>query len=90
MSELTEILMVVSFGISWPVNGLKAYRARTAKGTSLPFLLLIEFGYVAGIVSKLLAPSYKWYVLLFYVLNFITVSLNIFIYFRNKRFDLTK
>ena len=40
IAELFEILMIVSFGLSWPMNVLKSYRARTAKGKSLPFLLL--------------------------------------------------
>lgn len=43
MSELLEIVMIVSFGASWPLNVLKSYRARTTKGKSLAFLLLIFF-----------------------------------------------
>ena len=41
MSELLEIFMIVSFGCSWPLNVLKSYKARTTKGKSLAFLLLI-------------------------------------------------
>ena len=41
MGSLFETLMLVCFGLSWPINMMKAYKARTAKGTSLPFLLLI-------------------------------------------------
>ena len=52
LSEILEILMVVSFGASWPINGRKAFKARTAKGTSPLFLCLILFGYVCGIASK--------------------------------------
>ena len=79
MAEILEIIMIVSFGASWPLNVVKSYRARTAKGKSVGFLLLILFGYVAGITSKLVNESYmaqfsqKWYVLFFYVLNFIMV-----------------
>ena len=43
MSEIFEILMVVSFGASWPMNVLKSYRTRTTKGKSLSFLYLILF-----------------------------------------------
>ena len=57
MSELLEIFMVVSFGLSWPLNVIKSYKARTTKGKSLPFLILIFFGYICGIASKLLAPA---------------------------------
>ena len=32
MSEILEIIMIVSFGASWPMNVLKSYKARTTKG----------------------------------------------------------
>ena len=41
MAELLEITMIVCFGVSWPVNVIKSYKARTAKGKSLAFLYLI-------------------------------------------------
>lgn len=93
MAELLEIVMIVSFGASWPMNVVKSYRARTAKGKSLGFLLLILFGYVAGITSKLVNEAYmanfaaKWYVLFFYVLNFVMVSTDLVLYIRNVRLD---
>ena len=87
MSEFLEICMVVSFGISWPLNVMKSYKARTTKGKSLAFLVLIFFGYICGIASKLLAPSFKWYVLFFYVLNLLMVGTDIVLYFRNKALD---
>jgi hypothetical protein len=93
LSEILEIVMIVSFGASWPMNVMKSYRARTAKGKSLAFLCLILFGYVAGIISKLTNPVYmaefsqKWYVLFFYFLNFIMVAVDMALYFRNKRLD---
>ena len=93
MAELLEITMIVSFGASWPLNVIKSYKARTAKGKSLPFLCLILFGYIAGIISKLVNESYmasfneKWYVLFFYVLNFIMVAIDFILYFRNLSLD---
>ena len=93
MSEILETVMIVSFGLSWPMNVIKSYKARTAKGKSLAFLLLIIFGYIAGIASKFLNEVYmaqygtKWYVLFFYVLNFIMVSTDLALYIRNKRID---
>ncbi|MBQ2915569.1 MAG: hypothetical protein IJE51_02135 [Clostridia bacterium] len=93
MAEILEITMIVSFGVSWPLNVLKSYKARTTKGKSLAFLLLIFFGYIAGISSKLVNEAYmaqigeKWYVLFFYVLNFIMVGADLLMYVRNKRLD---
>lgn len=93
MSEFLEIVMIVSFGVSWPLNVIKSYKARTVKGKSLSFLLLILFGYIAGIVSKFVNPAYmarfnkKWYVLVFYILNLIMVGMDLCLYFRNLKID---
>lgn len=93
MAELLEITMIISFGASWPLNVIKSYRARTAKGKSLAFLCLIFFGYIAGIASKLVNPAYmaaigeKWYVLFFYVLNLVMVGADLILYARNRRLD---
>lgn len=87
MSELLEIMTVISFGLSWPLNVVKSYKARTAKGKSLCFLLLIFCGYTCGIASKLTAESYKWYVLFFYVLNIIMVGIDLILYWRNSQLD---
>ena len=93
MAEFLEVVMIVSFGASWPLNVMKSYKARTTKGKSLAFLCLILFGYVAGITSKLINEAYmaafaqKWYVLFFYVLNFVMVAADLLLYFRNAKLD---
>ena len=85
--ELMEVCMIVAFGCSWPMNVIKSWKARTVKGKSLAFLLLILFGYICGITGKLIAPTFKWYVLFFYVLNFLMVSADLVLYIRNCRLD---
>ena len=93
MSEILEIIMIVSFGFSWPMNVMKSFKARTTKGKSLMFLLFILIGYVAGITSKFVNEAYmasfadKWYVLFFYVLNLTMVGTDLCIYIRNYRLD---
>lgn len=87
IAELFEILMIVCFGFSWPMNVVKSWRARTAKGKSLMFLLMIAIGYVFGIAAKLIAGGYKWYVLFFYVLNLCMVLADVVLYVRNTRLD---
>ena len=91
MPEILEIIMLLCFGASWPINARKAWKARTAVGKSPAFLCLILIGYVAGVASKFVNPAFdfatKWYVLFFYVLNFIMVSVDLAIYFRNKKLD---
>ena len=93
MAEILEVIMIVSFGASWPLNLIKSYKARTTKGKSLAFLLLIFFGYIAGIISKFVNEVYmaeiaqKWYVLFFYFLNFIMVGADVVMYIRNYKLD---
>lgn len=88
---ILEVIMIVSFGASWPLNVMKSYRARTTKGKSLPFLVLIFSGYIAGIASKLMVfdPTQwlKWFVLFFYVLNLLMVGTDLLLYVRNYKLD---
>ena len=86
MESILETIMLVCFGFSWPLNVIKAYRAKTAKGTSLPFILLIITGYIAGISAKLISGQIN-YVLIAYILNLAIVSLNVIVYFRNVSLD---
>ena len=86
MGSILETVMLVCFGFSWPLNVIKAYRAKTAKGTSLPFILLIITGYIAGISAKLISGQIN-YVLIAYILNLAIVSLNVIVYFRNVSLD---
>lgn len=90
IAELFEIIMIVCFGFSWPMNVIKSYRSRTTKGKSLPFLLLIITGYVFGIIGKLVGGNFKWYVLFFYVLNLLIVLVNLLVYWRNYKLDKEK
>ena len=86
MGSILETAMLVCFGFSWPLNVIKAYRAKTAKGTSLPFVLLIITGYIAGISAKLISGQIN-FVLIAYILNLAIVSLNVIVYFRNVSLD---
>ena len=86
ISPILETIMLVCFGFTWPMNLIKAYKARTAKSTSLPFILLIITGYIAGICAKLASGNLN-YVLIAYLLNLAIVSLNLVVYFRNVALD---
>lgn len=86
MAPVFESIMLICFGLSWPLNVIKAYKARTTKGTSLPFILLIITGYIAGIAAKLISGQIN-YVLLVYLLNLAIVSLNVVVYVRNATLD---
>ncbi|MCR4742458.1 MAG: hypothetical protein K5866_06285 [Treponema sp.] len=85
-AHLFEAFMLICFGFSWPLNVIKAYKARTAKGTSLAFIILIVTGYLAGITAKIINGQFN-YVLAVYFINLAIVMLNIFVYIRNKALD---
>lgn len=95
MPEILETIMLVCFGCSWPMNAIKNAKAKSAKNMSLPFTFLIITGYVAGIAAKFVGISVGTitvtgktiFVLVVYFLNLIMVSVNVVIYFINKRYD---
>ncbi len=96
-AEILEVLMIVSFGASWPFNVIKSYKARTTKGKSLTFLCLIFFGYIAGVAMKAikiaindytgLVSFISWLALAVYILNLLMVGTDLALYFRNKKLD---
>ena len=86
MGSIFETVMLVCFGLSWPLNVIRACRARTAKGTSLPFLLLIITGYIGGITAKVLTHQIN-YVLIVYLINLVIVLVNLAVYMRNVALD---
>ena len=56
MQNVLESMMLLCFGFSWPISVVNNYRSRTTRGMSLPFILLIIFGYICGITAKLIFP----------------------------------
>ncbi|MGN1194418.1 MAG: hypothetical protein ACI4SB_02950 [Acutalibacteraceae bacterium] len=86
VSEILETIMLVCFGLSWPMSVIKNIKAKSAKNMSLQFILLICFGYVAGISAKIINHNVG-YVLVVYILNLVIVAANIVVYFVNKRYD---
>lgn len=89
MGELLETTMLICFGCSWPINLIKNYKCRSAKGMSLPFILLLIIGYIAGISAKLIVGinMHNVYVFLVYLLNLGMVTANLFVYVRNRALD---
>lgn len=86
MPEILECVMLICFGLSWPISVVGNFKSRTAKGMNLPFILLITFGYVAGIAAKFISGNVN-YVLIVYLFNIVAVLLNIIVYFRNLHLD---
>ncbi|MDR2076483.1 MAG: hypothetical protein LBP61_06085 [Desulfovibrio sp.] len=89
MAEILESAMLVAFGAAWPAALVHSLRSRTARGTSLSFLLIVLTGYACGISAKLISGRLN-YVFLFYVLDAAMVLCGVLIYFRNRRLDKKK
>jgi hypothetical protein len=79
-----EIIMLACFGAAWPVSIYKSLKTRAVEGKSLPFLIIIVMGYIAGIFHKIFFHYDQ--VIFLYILNVTMVSIDIFLYLRNKRF----
>ena len=91
MTEIFEAIMVICFGLSWPLSVYKSWKSRTAKGKSLLFEVFIAIGYVSGIVGKIVgAVAFGkpiTYVFIFYIINICMVTVDICLYFRNVQLD---
>jgi len=89
-AEVFEAVMLVCFGVSWPVSIVKTLRVRRVEGKSQVFLILVLLGYVTGVIAKLLyaaaheeaIPRVTW----LYVLNGAMVFIDLMLYrtFRAK------
>jgi hypothetical protein len=83
--SIFESIMLLCFGASWPFSIFRSYRSRSNRGKSVAFLFIVMTGYIAGMLHKVFY-NYDIIVLL-YVLNFVMVSVDILLYFRNRRFN---
>lgn len=83
MKEIFELVMLVCFGLSWPISVWKSLKTRSTQGKSLVFMLAIIIGYVSGILGKLVSGQLS-YVLIIYCFNLTVVSFDLFLYFVNR------
>ncbi len=89
MSTIFESIMLVCFGISWPISVYKSITSKSTKGKSVVFLFAILVGYISGIIGKFVSNNIS-YVLVFYFINFAVVSLDTVLYFINKKHENSK
>jgi uncharacterized membrane protein len=85
MSSLFQAFMLICFGAAWPASIYRSYKSRTVKGKSVLFLYIVLSGYICGMISNILNGVN--YVLIFYILDFAFVSVDLGLYYRNKRID---
>ncbi|MCL2706066.1 MAG: hypothetical protein FWE72_07650 [Spirochaetaceae bacterium] len=86
--SIFEALMLIFFGAAWPISIVKSWKSRTTKGKSLVFLVIVELGYIAGIIHKYF---YSMDIVIFiYIINFTMVFIDLLLFLRNRRIDILK
>lgn len=82
--QIFELIMLICFGISWPISVWKSITSRSTKGKSLIFMMAIIIGYVSGITGKIVGGQIN-FVLAAYCFNLLIVTTDLCLYFVNKR-----
>ena len=86
MKEICELIMLICFGISWPISVYKSIKSRSTKGKSAVFIIAIIVGYIFGIIGKLNSGQVT-YVFVFYCINLLVVSVDLILYFINRSYE---
>ena len=73
-----EAVMMVCFGVSWPLSIWKTYKVKNPAGKSIGFLVLVILGYISGIISKIVTGNVNWVIAL-YALNAVMVGTDLFL-----------
>jgi hypothetical protein len=77
--SIFEVLMLLCFGLSWPLSIMKTIRTKEVAGKSPVFLIIVALGYMSGIIHKVFF-SFDWVIVL-YILNCLMVLLDCVLYF---------
>lgn len=83
--SIYEVIMLVSFGLSWPISIVKSWRSRQNGGKSLFFLIVVIIGYIGGILHKLIYAND--FVTILYFINLFMVMTDAAIYLRNMKLE---
>jgi len=78
--SIFEAIMLICFGVSWPVSIAKSLRTKVVVGKSPLFMGIVCFGYLSGVIHKAVY-SLDWIIVL-YALNMILVATDLILYFR--------
>ncbi len=96
-TDLFEAFTIFCFGLSWPISIRKSLVSKTAKGKSLFFEVFLLLGYAFGIARKIIqltalgSSGFIFFLsFFFYILNFVEISIDVALYFRNARLDRAK
>jgi lipopolysaccharide export LptBFGC system permease protein LptF len=80
-----EIIMLLCFSAAWPFSIAKSFRARSTKGKSLLFLIVVLIGYAAGVIHKTNCDNDP--VVGLYIFNGFLVLTDLVLYLRNHMLE---
>ncbi len=78
--SIFEMIMLICFGVGWPVSIIKSLRTKQVIGKSPLFMIVILFGYISGILHKIVYSTDG--VIILYILNLIFVSFDLYLYYK--------
>jgi hypothetical protein len=94
--NIFESIMLVCFGFAWPISIYKSFVSKKTAGKSLLFLIVLQTGYIAGILYKLteylddikINPDTTMNINLYlYILNLVLITIDECLYIRNRRLE---
>lgn len=77
---LFEAIMLLCFGISWPISIYKSISTQKVSGKSPLFMVIVMVGYAAGIINKYL-HSNNW-IIWMYIINLFMVGIDLILYYK--------
>jgi len=78
--SIFEMIMLICFGVGWPVSIIKSLRTKQVVGKSPLFMVVVLFGYISGIIHKVFYSMDA--VIVLYILNLIFVSFDLYLYYK--------
>jgi len=83
--NIFESIMLICFGFAWPISIYKSFVSKKTAGKSLLFLIVLQIGYVAGVLFKLTDTiNINLYL---YILNFVMITIDELLFLRNRKIE---
>jgi hypothetical protein len=87
MGQIMEAVMIICFGLAWPVSVYKSYVSKSTKGKSFLFLLIVLAGYAAGLIHVVLDYPGFSYLTVLYLLNTFMIFIDLLLFLRNRKLE---
>jgi hypothetical protein len=87
MGQIMEAVMIICFGLAWPVSVYKSYVSKSTKGKSFLFLLIVLAGYAAGLIHVVLDYPGFSYLTVLYLLNTLMIFIDLLLFLRNRKLE---